>query len=149
MARLLLMHDDVVISEFELGTNPFTIGRALHCNLTIDDPLVSQHHAQIERHEDAQQGRIHYLLKDLNSTNGSFVNGEQVGERTLRDRDVLRFGTKHFVFRDEQANEQQKTRKLKKSWIPGVFYTTCGRRAAKSSASATFSASTISSSSRK
>ena len=123
MARLLLMHDEVVISEFELKAPTFTIGRALHCNLTIDDPLVSQHHAQIERHEDPQQGRASYRLKDLNSTNGSFVNGEQVQERQLRDRDVLRFGTKHFVFRDEHTQEQQKTRKLKKSWIPGVFYT--------------------------
>ncbi|RMG56853.1 MAG: FHA domain-containing protein [Gammaproteobacteria bacterium] len=123
MARLLLMHDDVVISEFELGSTTFTIGRALHCNLTIDDPLVSQHHAQIERHDDAPDGSPRYLLRDLNSTNGSFVNGEQVEEHSLQDRDVLRFGTKHFVFRDERAKEQQKTTRLRKSWIPGIFYT--------------------------
>lgn len=54
---------------------PVTVGRASDCRLVLDDdPYVSQHHLRIARH-----GR-HCLLEDLESTNGTFLNGRRVDE---------------------------------------------------------------------
>lgn len=54
---------------------PVTVGRSSDCRLTLDDdPYVSLHHLRIARH-----GR-HCLLEDLQSTNGTFLNGRRVDE---------------------------------------------------------------------
>ena len=52
---------------------PFVIGREVDCDLVVEDPRVSRHHAQLEVHDD---GRM--VLRDLGSANGTFVHGERV-----------------------------------------------------------------------
>ncbi len=61
------------------------IGRS-SCDINIDDPDVSRQHAVIEKY-----GAKH-LLKDLHSTNGTFLNGEGTSMDLLKDCDALRFG---------------------------------------------------------
>ena len=64
----------------------FTIGRGTENSLCIPATVVSRSHAEMIRVGD------NYLLRDLGSTNGSFVNGKRITEQMLNDGDTLRFG---------------------------------------------------------
>lgn len=70
----------------------FTIGRGSACNIGLHDGSVSTRHACIA----AQGGQL--VLRDLGSTNGSQVNGQKVGEHTLRHGDVIRLGATDMRF---------------------------------------------------
>jgi pSer/pThr/pTyr-binding forkhead associated (FHA) protein len=77
-----------------------TIGRGMGPDLRLDwDDEVSRVHAELQR-----AGRDWTLSDDGLSRNGSFVNSERLsGRRRLHDRDVLRFGRTHVLFRDPIA----------------------------------------------
>jgi pSer/pThr/pTyr-binding forkhead associated (FHA) protein len=60
---------------------------------------------------------------DLKSTNSTFVNGEKITRHKLRHNDLIRVGWNTFKFIDEAEGEPNKTAKIRKSWIPGVYYT--------------------------
>lgn len=91
MARLLLKFDDRVIDEYGLGLM-VTIGRTPDNVLTIDNPAVSSHHACVFRDGDT------YVIEDLDSTNGTFVNGARVRRQPLRNGDVVLVGKHTLVF---------------------------------------------------
>jgi pSer/pThr/pTyr-binding forkhead associated (FHA) protein len=93
--------------EIALDAPAFVIGRSKECDLAIDHPCLSRQHAQIER-----QGQLYYLT-DLKSTNGTFVNGERLGNEPhlLRDQDEIQLGQAVvvFIFVDELATKQAPT----------------------------------------
>jgi pSer/pThr/pTyr-binding forkhead associated (FHA) protein len=70
----------------ELSEDVVTIGRLPDNIIQINDASVSSHHAQLSL------AGTDYYLTDLNSTNGTRVNGEQVKETTLRAGDRIQFG---------------------------------------------------------
>jgi pSer/pThr/pTyr-binding forkhead associated (FHA) protein len=73
----------------------WTLGRNREAGLPIQDRMMSRHHAAIMfvREENT------FYLVDLNSMNGSYVNGVQVQQRqSLQDRDFLRVGNTEFFF---------------------------------------------------
>jgi len=76
-----------------------TIGRLKSNSIVVDDSSVSLMHAKITR----KNGE--YYLKDLNSTNGTNVNGQAVGEARLRDQDRVRFAEVSTQFLAEPALE--------------------------------------------
>src|SRR5437879_188629 len=63
-----------------------TIGRMKSNSIVIDDSSVSLMHAKITRNKDGE-----YYLKDLNSTNGTRVNGQTIAEAKLKDQDQVSF----------------------------------------------------------
>ena len=63
-----------------------TIGRSTGAEFILDAPLVSRLHCQLSATNEAVQ------VKDLDSTNGTFVNGERITSATLRAGDVLKVG---------------------------------------------------------
>lgn len=69
-----------------------TIGRDKENHISLDDPFVSSRHARIERKPGG------YVLLDLQSRNGSYVNGARITEAILSCHDRLRFGESVFVF---------------------------------------------------
>lgn len=77
--------------RLELAT-PATIGRDASCDLTLaDDRFVSGHHAEV-----VKEGR-RIIVRDLGSTNGTFVNGERVeGSMRVTRGDVLQVGQSAF-----------------------------------------------------
>ena len=79
-----------------LSSDRTTIGRAPSNDVAIDaDATVSKLHAVLVRYGDE------YAVRDVGSSNGTFLNGERVhGHRVLNDRDQLRFGNTEMSFRD-------------------------------------------------
>ncbi len=75
-----------------LPTRTVSIGRALDNELVLQDMLVSRHHAELRCTPDGQ-----YRIVDLNSHNGTFVNGARVSEAVLTEQDLLAIG--HVTFR--------------------------------------------------
>jgi hypothetical protein len=73
---------------FDLRDDVTTVGRGAGVDVALDDPTVSRLHAELVRRGP------HVYVADLGlSTNGTRVNGRPVGRRTLRDGDVVSFGT--------------------------------------------------------
>ncbi len=75
-----------------LGRDIVMIGRSPLNQIVIDHPTVSAHHAVLLRTGDS------YSLKDLNSANGTQVNGDFVTDAELKDGDTIRFGSVIAVF---------------------------------------------------
>lgn len=84
----------------KIGSKPAVVGRGDHADLVIDDPSVSSTHAEVVR----RGGLIH--VKDLGSTNGTFVNSNRISAETeLHDGDLVRFGEAEFELRDGALTE--------------------------------------------
>jgi len=84
----------------ELTDEVITIGRATDNMIVIDDPSVSGRHAQLRL-----AGEV-YRLKDLESTNGTCVNGIPVTETALRFDDRIRFGAVDALFEPDMRGSQ-------------------------------------------
>jgi pSer/pThr/pTyr-binding forkhead associated (FHA) protein len=103
MGKLIQMQGDTIVHEIDLREQVFTIGRALHCNLSIDDPHISQHHTQIIPDKDEQAGKLTYRIKDLYSRNGTYVNDQRVDAIQLKDHDIVCIGTTTLTFCEKRA----------------------------------------------
>lgn len=73
--------------SFELKSDVVSIGRMEGNDLILFDPTISRRHCLIEKRE------YGYFLKDLDSRNGLFVNGQKISERILKDGDEIRVGS--------------------------------------------------------
>ena len=95
MAKLILRFEKNILKEVSLTQDTLTIGRLPDNTLQIDNLAVSAHHAKISWDHD------HYVVEDLGSLNGTYVNNQRVGKATLKSGDQMTIG-KHFVqFKDE------------------------------------------------
>src|SRR5215831_5886460 len=83
--------------EYELGAIN-TVGRHPDNTLQILDRIVSKEHAQIIRQPDGR-----FLFRDLGSLNGSFLQGERVGEHVLLDGDEITLGSTRLMFQERSA----------------------------------------------
>jgi pSer/pThr/pTyr-binding forkhead associated (FHA) protein len=98
MPRLILQFENRVLKEFPLGPN-VTIGRLPDNALVIDNPAVSAHHARVFLDGDR------YVVEDLRSKNGTYVNEQHVSRQTLRSGDVVLVGKHKLVFDESAAAE--------------------------------------------
>src|SRR6187401_3545860 len=79
--------------DFPLSEGRFVIGRSEDCQLCLDDPVASRHHALVLVEGDLAR------LSDLRSRNGVYLNGERVqGELVLKDGDKIRVGMQEVTF---------------------------------------------------
>jgi hypothetical protein len=92
MAKLILKLDDRELQQFAIGAQPISIGRSADSRIVIDNPAVSARHARVYR-----EGH-HYVLEDLNSTNGTFVNDKPIARHTLAEGDVVLVAKHTLVF---------------------------------------------------
>lgn len=101
-AKLIdLMHEDDV-REYPLKEDTTTIGRIGTNDIRLLDEMVSGHHAKIIRFQN------NYFIEDIESTNGSFVNGKRVRKCVLKDGDKISFGPYKLIFQmdaEEFAND--------------------------------------------
>ena len=121
MAMVIQTIDGVVTNKFEIGDTALTFGRTMDNQIQIDDLAVSNEHARVIGEAGADGQKV-YFLEDLGSTNGSFINENKVKKQQLHHKDNLRIGWNIFTFIDENEVNLEKTSKIKKSWIPGIYY---------------------------
>ena len=88
MAKLYVRFEqsDQVLQEVPLTQATATIGRLPDNTVRIDNLAVSGHHARISWEQE------HYVLEDLGSLNGTYVNNERVGKATLKHGDEISLG---------------------------------------------------------
>ena len=112
MARLILSLDNQVLAEYNMTKERYTIGRLPDNDVRIDNPAVSGHHSLI----------INILndsfLEDLNSTNGTYVNGKLIKKHALQHGDVITIGHHQLCFSDQQAPEAEQDEFEKTMVIP-------------------------------
>ncbi len=87
MPRLVLLSEGFAGTAFELKAEKTTVGRVSDNNFEIPESSVSSHHAEI-----ILRGN-EVLIRDLESTNGTFIGGERITESVLKPGQILRFGT--------------------------------------------------------
>src|SRR5216117_756130 len=86
MAKLVVLSAGMTGRAHELKVDKTTIGRVDDNSFQIAEASVSSHHCEI-----SMQGSD-ALVKDLNSTNGTFINGEKITEAVLKPGQTLRLG---------------------------------------------------------
>ena len=101
MARLILSLDGQVMAEYNMNKERYTVGRLPDNDIRIDNPAVSGHHSLI----------INILndsfLEDLNSTNGTYVNGKLIKKHALQHGDVVTVGHHQLRFVDTQSADSE------------------------------------------
>ncbi len=99
MARLVLSLDGQVLAEYNMQKERYTVGRLPDNDVRIDNPAVSGHHSLV----------INILndsfLEDLNSTNGTYVNGKLVKKHALQHGDVITIGHHQLRFVDDDKED--------------------------------------------
>ena len=90
MPKLTLQFEGRLLKEYSVGVG-LTIGRAPDNAVIIDNPAVSGHHARVF----SESGAV--ILEDLNSTNGTFVNGTRVQSAQLSSGDRLQIGRVELI----------------------------------------------------
>ena len=101
MARLILSVDGVVLKEYTIAKERTTIGRKAVNDVQIEDSFLSSEHATI-----TQIGHDS-ILEDLDSTNGTVVNGKPVKRHLLKSNEVIEFGDYKLNFVDEVDYTQE------------------------------------------
>ena len=86
MAKLILSMDGLVLKEIPLLTDRMSIGRKANNDIQIDNMAISGEHAAVVTILNDS------FLEDLNSTNGTLVNGQAVKKHFLKDGDVIEMG---------------------------------------------------------
>jgi pSer/pThr/pTyr-binding forkhead associated (FHA) protein len=86
MVKLVILNQGMTSRVHELNVDRTTIGRVEDNTFQIPDPSVSSHHCEVQfRGSDV-------VVKDLNSTNGSYINEEKITESVLKPGQTLRLG---------------------------------------------------------
>jgi hypothetical protein len=97
MAKLILSMDNLVLKEISLDKERTTIGRKAHNDIQIDNLAISGEHAVIVTILNDS------FLEDLNSTNGTFVNGQRAQKHFLQNNDVIELGKYRLKYVKEAA----------------------------------------------
>ena len=95
MAKLILKYEAAILKEIPLTQASFTIGRVPGNDLVIDNLAVSGQHAKIFFETDK------FVLEDLNSLNGTFVNNQRTRKTSLKHGDQVVIGKHTLLFQDE------------------------------------------------
>jgi pSer/pThr/pTyr-binding forkhead associated (FHA) protein len=99
MARLILSLDGQTLAEYNMTKERYTVGRLPDNDIRIDNAAVSGHHSLL----------INILndsfLEDLNSTNGTYVNGKIIKKHAMQHGDVITVGHHSLRFIDGEADE--------------------------------------------
>ena len=102
MPRLVVLSEGLTGRSHELKAETTTVGRVEDNTFQIPDPSVSSHHCEI-----LLKG-TDVVIRDLNSTNGTFINGQQITEASLKPSQILRLGQVEVRLEGDQAGASQK-----------------------------------------
>ena len=102
MPRLVVLSEGLTGRSHELKAEKTTVGRVEENAFQIPDSSVSSRHCEI-----LLQGND-VIIRDLNSTNGTFINGQQITEATLKPSQILRLGQVEVRLESDQPPSAQK-----------------------------------------
>lgn len=124
MPKMIVSIDGVVIKEVQLTKDRTTLGRRPYNDIVIDNLAVSGEHAVL------QMMANDVYLEDLNSTNGTYVNGKAVKKQLLQNNDTVEIGKYKIKYINEAANPgYEKTMIIKAGSIPPAPVTTASAAA--------------------
>jgi len=103
MIKILLKYKQKVLKTFETDKNKITIGRLDSNDIHINNPAVSKQLAQIVKNQD------NYLIEDLKSTNGIYLNKVRILIKYLKDNDVINIGKYTLVVNIKTENDKNAT----------------------------------------
>lgn len=113
MPKMIVSIDGVVIKEVQLTKDRTTLGRRPYNDIVIDNLAVSGEHAVLQL-----TGNEVYL-EDLNSTNGTYVNGKAVKKQLLQNNDTVEIGKYKIKFINEAPGATfEKTMIMKPGMVP-------------------------------
>lgn len=107
---LVFLNGDLLAVPIPLERETVILGRALEADVRVNDAKVSRRHAVINLANESDKESAGYVLTDLNSRNGTFLNGEKITREVLRNGDKITIG-KHilrFDLLDDIDREYQK-----------------------------------------
>jgi pSer/pThr/pTyr-binding forkhead associated (FHA) protein len=99
MPKMIVSIDGVVIKEVQLTKDRTTLGRRPYNDIVIDNLAVSGEHAVM------QMSGMDVFLEDLNSTNGTYVNGKAIKKQQLQNGDSVEIGKYKIKFVHEGASD--------------------------------------------
>ena len=107
MGKLVVSLDGVVIKEVQITKDKTTLGRRPYNDIVIDNLAVSGEHAVL------QMIGSDVFIEDLNSTNGTYINGKAVKKQLLADNDTVEIGKYKIKFLVEDGVDYEKTMIMK------------------------------------
>ena len=117
MGKLVVSLDGVVIKEVQITKDKTTLGRRPYNDIVIDNLAVSGEHAVL------QMVGSDVFIEDLNSTNGTYINGKAVKKQLLAHNDTVEIGKYKIKFLVEDGVDYEKTMIMK----PGAAAPTAER----------------------
>ncbi len=112
---LVFLRGDQSAAPISLEREDVLLGRALEADVRINDVRASRLHARILAEKNPETGATEYHIRDLSSTNGTFVNGHPVIDAALRDGDKLQIGDQLLRFEmldDTEGDSQRRVHRL-------------------------------------
>lgn len=140
---LVFLRGELLAEPIPLERSEVTLGRALEADVRVNDSLASRLHARITTEHDEATGETRYRLTDLDSTNGTLLNGKEIDDAFLQDGDKFVIGDQliRFALLDEIDREfqQQIHRLLGHDELTGLltgksFFSELRREAARAEA---------------
>ncbi len=122
--KLILSFNDQTVGEFPLDKDALTIGRRPECDIHIDNLAVSGRHARVMTIAGTS------FLEDLDSTNGTFVNGKKVAKHSLSNGDLIMIGKHSLRFAAEAASKQKEGDRFTETIVLGADQASALRQAA-------------------
>jgi hypothetical protein len=103
MGKLVVSLDGVVIKEVQITKDKTTLGRRPYNDIVIDNLAVSGEHAVL------QMVGADVFIEDLNSTNGTYINGKAVKKQLLTHNDTVEIGKYKIKYLVEEGADYEKT----------------------------------------
>ena len=114
MGKLIVSLDGVVIKEVQITKDKTTLGRRPYNDIVIDNLAVSGEHAVL------QMVGADVFIEDLNSTNGTYINGKAVKKQLLAGNDTIEVGKYKIKFVVEDGTDYEKTMIMKPGQMAGM-----------------------------
>ena len=119
MGKLVVSLDGVVIKEVQITKDKTTLGRRPYNDIVIDNLAVSGEHAVL------QMVGADVFIEDLNSTNGTYINGKAVKKQLLAHNDTVEIGKYKIKFMVDDGTDYEKTMIMKPGAMSGAAGAGC------------------------
>ena len=118
MGKLVVSLDGVVIKEVQITKDKTTLGRRPYNDIVIDNLAVSGEHAVL------QMVGADVFIEDLNSTNGTYINGKAIKKQLLTHNDTVEIGKYKIKYLVDEGTDYERTLILKPGAVPPMAVAT-------------------------